>query len=82
MINEIEQLQQSNIYRQLADRYDVPIQVIEVICNSPFKFTNKVMADPTDNKSIMLAYLFKIKLKNRLDGNKQNKLTKVIREEI
>ena len=61
MINEIEQLQQSNIYRQLADRYDVPIQVIEVICNSPFKFTNKVMADPTDNRSIMLAYLFKIK---------------------
>lgn len=82
MINEIEQLQQSNIYRQLADRYDVPIQVIEVICNSPFKFTNKVMADPEDNRSIMLAYLFKIKLKNRLDGNKQNKLTKVIREEI
>lgn len=82
MINEIEQLQQSNIYRQLADRYDVPIQVIEVICNSPFKFTNKVMADPIDNRSIMLAYLFKIKLKNRLDGNKQNKLTKVIREEI
>jgi hypothetical protein len=82
VINEIEQLQQSNIYRQLADRYDVPIQVIEVICNSPFKFTNKVMADPTDNRSIMLAYLFKIKLKNRLDGNKQNKLTKVIREEI
>ena len=82
MINEIEQLQQSNIYRQLADKYDVPIQVIEVICNSPFKFTNKVMADPMDNRSIMLAYLFKIKLKNRLDGNKQNKLTKVIREEI
>ena len=82
MINEIEQLQQSNIYRQLADRYDVPIQVVEVICNSPFKFTNKVMADPEDNRSIMLAYLFQIKLKNILDGNKQNKLTKVIREEI
>ena len=82
MINEIEQLQTSNIYRQLADRYNVPIQVVEVICNSPFKFTNKVMADPEDNRAIMLAYLFKIKLKNRLDGNKQNKLTKVIREEI
>ena len=82
MINEIEQLQTSNIYRQLADRYNVPIQVVEVICNSPFKFTNKVMADPEDNRSITLAYLFKIKLKNRLDGNKQNKLTKVIREEI
>ena len=76
MINEIEQLQQSNIYRQLADRYDVPIQVIEVICNSPFKFTNKVMADPNDNHTVMLAYLFKIKLKTRLHGNKKEKLTR------
>ena len=74
MINEIEQLQQSNIYRQLADRYNIPIQVVEVICNSPFKFANKVMADPMDNRSIMLAYLFKIKLKDRLKGNKLNKL--------
>ena len=73
---------QVSIYTKLSNKYNIPYPIIEVICNSPFKFTNKVMADPEDNRSIMLAYLFKIKLKNRLDGNKQNKLTKVIREEI
>ena len=67
----------TNIHSALASKYKLPQNVIEVICNSPFKFTNKVMADPEDGRTIMLAYLFKIKLKNRLNGNKKAKLTKV-----
>lgn len=67
----------TNIHSGLASKYKLPQNVIEVICNSPFKFTNKVMADPEDSRTIMLAYLFKIKLKNRLNGNKKAKLTKV-----
>lgn len=39
------------------------------------------MADPSDPRTIMLAYLFKIKLKTRLNGNKKGKLTKVTKEE-
>ena len=66
-----------NIYQELGSKYNLPQHVIEVICNSPFKFTNKVMADPSDPRTIMLAYLFKIKLKTRLNGNKKGKLTKV-----
>ena len=67
----------TNIHSALASKYKLPQNVIEVICNSPFKFTNKVMADLEDSRTIMLAYLFKIKLKNRLNGNKKAKLTKV-----
>ena len=67
----------TNIHSVLASKYKLPQNVIEVICNSPFKFTNKVMADLEDSRTIMLAYLFKIKLKNRLNGNKKAKLTKV-----
>ena len=71
----------TNIHSVLASKYKLPQNVIEVICNSPCKFTNKVMADPNDPRTIMLAYLFKIKLKTRLNGNKKGKLTKVTKEE-
>ena len=67
----------TNIHSVLASKYKLPQNVIEVICNSPFKFTNKVMADPSVPRTIMLAYLFIIKLKTRLNANKKGKLTKV-----
>lgn len=54
-----------SIYTELANKYDLPYQVIEVICNSPFKFAKQVMANDNDLKDIMFAYLFKIKLKKK-----------------
>lgn len=54
-----------SIYTELANKYDLPYQVIEVICNSPFKFAKQVIADDEDHKDIMFAYLFKIKLKKK-----------------
>ena len=54
-----------SVYTELANKYNLPYQVIEVICNSPFKFAKQVMADEDDDKDIMLAYLFKIKLKKK-----------------
>ena len=54
-----------SIYTKLANKYNLPYQVIEVICNSPFKFAKQVMADDKDDKDIMFAYLFKIKLKKK-----------------
>ena len=54
-----------SIYTELANKYDLPYQVIEVICNSPFKFAKQVMANDNDPKDIMFAYLFKIKLKKK-----------------
>ena len=54
-----------SIYTELANKYSLPYQVIEVICNSPFKFAKQVIADDNDMKDIMFAYLFKIKLKKK-----------------
>lgn len=54
-----------SIYTELANKYNLPYQVIEVICNSPFKFAKQVIADDNDMKDIMFAYLFKIKLKKK-----------------
>lgn len=54
-----------SIYTELANKYNLPYQVIEVICNSPFKFAKQVIADDSDYKDIMFAYLFKIKLKKK-----------------
>ena len=54
-----------SIYTELANKYNLPYQVIEVICNSPFKFAKQVIADDGDYKDIMFAYLFKIKLKKK-----------------
>ena len=54
-----------SIYTELANKYNLPYQVIEVICNSPFKFAKQVIADDHDMKDVMFAYLFKIKLKKK-----------------
>lgn len=58
---------QNNIYSVLAKKYNLPIPVIEVICNSPFKFAKEKIADDDNLKSIMFAYLFKFKLKKSMN---------------
>ena len=65
---EYEQEQKTSIITQLANKYDKPAPVREVICNSPFKFANRVIVNPEDTKPIMFAYLFKLKLKNKYKG--------------
>lgn len=63
----------TSIYTQLANKYNLPYQVIEVICNHPFKFANEKISDNNDNKTIMFSYLFKLKLKKKYA--KENKET-------
>ena len=64
-----------SIYTELANKYNLPYQVIEVICNSPFEVAKKVISDDNDVKDIMFAYLFKIKLKKKFKcQNTQNGL--------
>ena len=55
---------QNTLYTQLSNKYHLPRQVIEVICNSPFKFASQSITN-LDYKPIMFAYLGKFKLKNR-----------------
>lgn len=59
-----------SIYTTLANKYNLPYPVIEVICNSPFKFAKSVINGDIDYKPIMLAYLFKLKLKKKYETNK------------
>ena len=59
-----------SIYTQLANKYNVPYRVAEVICNHPFKFASRVIADDNNDKPIMFSYLFKIKKKKRYQVSK------------
>lgn len=54
-----------SIYTELSNKYNLPYQVVEVICNSPFKFARQTISDDNNVKDIMFAYLFKIKLKKK-----------------
>ena len=55
----------TNIYTKLSKKYNLPLPIIKVICNHPFKFASNVIASNDDTKSIMFGYLFKIKLKKK-----------------
>lgn len=67
------QQKKTSIYSILANKYNLPYPVIEVICNSPFKFAKEIISDDQDLKDIMFAYLFKLKLKKKYKNeiNKQ-----------
>ena len=56
-----------SIYTKLSNKYCLPYPVIEVICNSPFKFAKRVISGEIEYKPVMLAYLFKLKLKKRYE---------------
>ena len=53
-----------SIYTELANKYNLPVQVIKVICNHPFLFASKKMSEG-DAKPLMFTYLGKIKMKKR-----------------
>ena len=66
----MQQQKKISIYSSLANKYNIPHQVVEVICNHPFKFANRVISNDEDTKDIMFAYLFKLKLKKRYKETK------------
>lgn len=63
---------QTSIYTKLSNKYNIPYQVVEVICNSPFKFTNQVITN-LDPKSVMFAYLGKFKVKKRYEEDAKSR---------
>ena len=60
-----------DIFTELANKYKLNRNVISVICNHPFIFAKKVMADRDDEKSIMFHYFGKFKIKRRFKGKKR-----------
>lgn len=60
------------IYTKLANKYNLPYNVVEVICNSPFVFANRCIANDDNIKPIMFPYLCKIKLKKKYEKETRN----------
>ena len=56
--------QQVSFVTELSRKYNLPPQVIEVVCNHPFLFANRRMTEG-DRKPLMFTYLGKIKMKKK-----------------
>lgn len=77
MLNGLQKKQiGTSVYTKLANKYNLPYQIIRVICNHPFLFASRRIAE-SDEKPLMFAYLGKIKMKKKyVEDNKTNKDTK------
>lgn len=77
MLNGLQKKQiGTSVYTKLANKYNLPYQIIRVICNHPFLFASRRIAE-SDEKPLMFAYLGKIKMKKKyVEDNKANKDTK------
>ena len=71
----IQKEKTSSIYIHLANKYNIPHQVIEVICNHPFRFANRIISNEDDMKTIMFGYLFKIKPKKKYEKQKDKSIS-------
>lgn len=61
-----------SVYTELANKYNLPYQVIRVICNHPFLFASRRIAEQ-DRRSLMFTYLGKIKIKKKYEEDNQIK---------
>lgn len=64
----------AEIHKALSEKYNVNRKVVEMICNHPFIFTKNVISSMTDEHAIMMAGLFKIRLKRRFRGGNKNNM--------
>lgn len=55
-----------SVYTKLANKYNLPYQVIRVICNHPFLFASRRISE-ADPKSLMFSYIGKIKMKKKYE---------------
>lgn len=49
-------IKKDKIIRRLAKEYNKDIRIIEQIVNSPLKFTNRVIQDPSDDRPVRIRY--------------------------
>lgn len=66
-----------SIYTKLSNKYNIPYPIIEVICNHPFMFLSRKIADDEDETNIMFTHLGKFKIKNRYK-HKENESKRII----
>ena len=66
LVNQLKRKTGTSVYTELANKYNLPYQVIRVICNHPFLFASRRISD-ADTKALMFTYLGKIKMKKRYE---------------
>lgn len=59
-----------DIFTILADKYNLHRTVVIEICAHPFRFASRRIADPNDEKAVMMPRFGKFRLKNRYKGRK------------
>ena len=64
------------IFKELGLKYNISSDIVRLICSHPFIFAKEIMQSENDHTDIMLAYLFKIKLKNMFKENKNKPYSK------
>lgn len=68
-----------NIFIELSKKYNLPTQVIKIICTHPFLFANRKISQ-RDEKPLMFTYLGKIKIKKNHERQKDNQTDKDTRD--
>ena len=65
------------IIRELAEKYNKDVRVIQHLVDSPFKFTSRIIQDPYDDRPIRLRYFAVFVQKESY--NKEKKLKDMIK---
>ena len=66
LVNQPKRKTGTSVYTDLANKYNLPYQVIRVICNHPFLFASRRISE-ADIKPLMFSYIGKIKMKKRYE---------------
>ena len=66
LVNQPKRKTGMSVYTELANKYNLPYQVIRVICNHPFLFASRRISE-ADIKPLMFSYIGKIKMKKRYE---------------
>lgn len=60
-----------NIFSELSQKYNLPTQIIKIICIHPFLFANRKISQ-RDQRPLMFTYLGKIKIKRNHERQEDN----------
>lgn len=62
---------QKTIFDHLARKHNINKSIVAEVCRSPFVFAASSIANNTDERTIMLAYLCKIRLLKKFRNKKE-----------
>jgi len=62
---------QKTIFEHLGRKYNINKSIVAEVCRSPFVFAASSMANNTDERTLMFAYLCKIRLLKKFRNKKE-----------